>query len=236
LEPLDQFEDAWTALEAINPLVRDKYSQPTTYQQKCRECEEVLFCKNCGAAVRLQDNASGIDYIITNILQESDAKAKDLRKTQNSIDHAFADFSTVLTDIVEKTQLAQRAAAAGILDLLDFPDDQRSSLMRSMLPIASNSRVLVSAVLYDLPVETLRAPMSYPQLELKFCETMRPNCPQEHAGETCPVAVTTYITTRNFSGAWDLLEMRWFFTYDSEEREPRVELLPQKWPSAGVGS
>src|SRR5687767_70511 len=34
-DPIDQFEDTWVALEAINPLIRNKYTRPTTYRQHC---------------------------------------------------------------------------------------------------------------------------------------------------------------------------------------------------------
>lgn len=75
-EPVDRFEDAWGALEVVNPLILKKYLLKTTYQIKCKDCDENLFCRNCDAPIPAPENASGIDYIVKEMLGMSATVAK----------------------------------------------------------------------------------------------------------------------------------------------------------------
>jgi hypothetical protein len=219
-EPIDRFEDAWGALEAVNPLIFKKYSLGTTYQKKCR---------NCNAPIPAPDNASGIDYILKQFLGKSAAVAKELRAKRIDIVHARASLSKVLENIAENTRLAQRAAVVGILDALDLPKKQESDFMREMLPVTGSPQLLVRAILYDLSVEALRAQAQYPQLYLlRIMQVETSNRPMAHAGETRPLAAQLNIGMRHFSGNWDLQEIRWQMYIDPEDDSPETQIMAVK--------
>ncbi len=226
--PIDQFGNAYIALEAISPLIRKKYSQPTTYQKKCSECHQDLFCRNCGTSIRTQDNLSGSDYIITEILGESSTAARKLREKRNSIFHAYTTLSTALEHLDEYTRLAQRAAVAGILDTLDLSVQQQSDFLQAILPVTGNPRVLVRATLYDLSVETLKTEAKYPQLYLQFCEVLSSDCPPSHAREIPPSFVHLYFGIKYFSGEWDLLDARWRMATTLEEGTSEPQFIIDK--------
>lgn len=228
VDPVDRFEDVWVALEAINPRIREKYNQSTTYPSKCPNCNNDLLCRNCGKVIRNPDNASGTDYIITRMLGKTPDVAKKLRGKRIDIVHARATFSSVLKDLPEYTLLAQRAVVIGVLDLLDIPTEQRSNFIREMLPITGAPRVIVSATLYDLRVDELRTRDKYPQLYLRFCEMEVRNRTVSHEGEIRPIAVQLNIGIHNYSGEWDLLEVRSWLEIDPEENGPMTQIYGVK--------
>lgn len=229
VDSVDRFEDAWVALEAVNPRIREKYAQPTTYQRKCPNCRSDLFCQTCGKEIRNSDNASGIDYIITDMLEKTPDIAKKLREKRIDIVHARAAFSSVMQDLPELTHLAQRAAVAGVLDLLDIPNEQRFSFFCEILPITCVPRVIVSAILYDLRVDDLGTKDKYPQLYLRrFCQKEVPNRTESHAGEIRPLTAQLPIGIHNYSGKWDLLEVRSWIEVDPEESGPTTQIYAIK--------
>jgi hypothetical protein len=225
---VDQFEDAWVALEAINPIIRKKYSQPNTYQRKCPECKKDLFCQNCSSSIRDADNASGVDYIITQLLAKSPAVASKLRKKRIDIVHARAPLSVVLKNIANKTHLAQRAAIAGILDILDFPKDKWLCSMPEILPVKIAPVIIVRATLFNLPVETLKAQTKYPQLHLKSCEKLLPNLSEVHSGELRPLAAKLHIGIYNFNGKWNIIEVNSLLEVGIEEDESITQIIAVK--------
>lgn len=228
VDPVDQFEDVWVALEAINPRIREKYNQSTTYPRKCPKCKKDLLCRHCGKEIRNPDNASGTDYIITRMIGKTSEVAKKLRGKRIDIVHSRATFSSVLKDLPEYTLLAQRAVVIGILDLLDIPAEQRSNLIREMLPITGAPRVIVSATLYDLRVDELKTENKYPQIYLKSCQKEVQNRTESHEGEIRPIALQLHIGMRNYSGKWDLLEVRSWLKIDPEDNGPMTQIYGVK--------
>ncbi|MBI2842173.1 MAG: hypothetical protein HYX78_02110 [Armatimonadetes bacterium] len=231
-DPIDRFEDSWVALEAINPLTRRKYSRPTTYKRKCKNCDRDLFCRACNAQVCEGDNASGIDYIITQLLGQTQDAAKRLRTKRIDIVHARTGFAAVLNCIGELTQLAQRAVIAGTLDFLGFSKGEVSSLLQTMLPIATTPRVIVSATLENLSVEALKTYQKYPQLYLRCCECVTANRLQAHSREALPLAVQLLIGIQHFQGNWEILEMNLPVQVDSAIAGPAPEVIARKWNSS----
>ncbi len=227
-EPIDRFEDAWVALENINPLIREKYAQPTTYQRKCPKCKENLSCWRCNVEIKEPDNASGIDYIVTQLLQETLTMAMGVREKRLDIVHARTSFSTIMNDINPKTRLAQRAVMAGVLDILGIPKEQGANFLREMLPLTGAQHVTVSAILYDLPVESLGTRTKYPQLFLQSCEKEVQNRQEVHAGEICPIAAQLNIGIQNFSGTWDLLEVSLLLETDPDNKDSAIQIIARK--------
>jgi len=227
-EPIDRFEDAWVALETINPLIRRKYAQPTTYQRKCPKCKKDLSCRSCNEEIKEPDNASGIDYIFTELLQETQAMAKKVRGKRLDIVHARANFTTILNDIHPQTRLAQRAVIAGVLDILGIPKEQVTNYLREILPLTGDPHVTVCAILYDLPVESLGTRTKYPQLFLQSCQIEVQNRHEVHAGEICPIAAQLNIGIQDFSGTWDLLEARLLLETDPDNKDSAIQIIASK--------
>lgn len=228
-DPIDQFEDAWVALEAINPLIRKKYAQGTTYQQHCSKCNGLLRCAQCNSAISAPDNASGIDYIIEKLLGCPQSVSKAVRGQRNDIVHARAKFTRVLGHLVGNIRVAQRAGVAGILDVLEFPQEQRATIQRAMLPIAAPPQAVVTCILYDLPVKTLAAQPVYPQLSLLAVERVIPNTPEAHAGAHRPMDAQFSVTVQNFGGRWELRrEVHALVEVDAEAQPPTVLINASK--------
>jgi hypothetical protein len=205
-DPVDRFEDAYVALEAIDRLIRKKHAL----------------------------TKSGIDYIITHLLRESSGVAKAVRDKRNDIVHARAKFTKVLKDIVPNTRVAQRAAIAGVFDLLGVPQEFRAIAARDFLPIAGPPRIIVQCTLYDLAVEQLLAQPKYPGLQLHPGEMAVPARPQSHAREAPPNAVQLLIDMTGYAGRWDLGEISLFFGVDPAQGVHAVELSAMKFRPGGT--
>lgn len=227
-DPIDRFEDAWTALEALNRLIQWKHDQPTTYQRKCK-CGQDLICSNCQRQFLVPDNASGIDYVITDLLQESEEKAKNLRQRRNAIVHAYSPLAEILDGIVEFTRLAQQAVVAGVLDILGLSEEQVPGAQREVLAVAESSRLLVVADLYDLSIEDLEGQREYPQLFLQGIEVEITATPQASAGEARPMGAQVYVGIKHYNGEWDIKEVCWWLVLDPEQSETLPSLMPKKW-------
>ena len=228
-DPIDQFEDAWVALESINPLIQRKYSAPTSYQPRCAKCQHLLRCAVCEVEVSAPDSASGIDYLIQHILKEDASIAKAVRGKRNDIVHSRADFATVLKDIVKHVGVAQRAVVAGILDLLELSPEEQSTMLRTMLPIAGKPQVVVSCVLYDLPVHELNGRRKYPQLRLECVECATLCTPEAHARAHRPMAAQLTISIQDFAGRWKLHhEVPGTVVVDPAEGESTVQIITRQ--------
>ena len=192
----------------MNPMVQKEYSLRTTRQRTCPNCKTGVFCRECNTEIHDSDGSSGIRHIVTEILQSSEDEAKKLREKRNSIVHGYAEFSSVFQDLNAMTELAQRAGIAGVLTVLGFPQQDIAGYLRGMLPLVGSRRAIVTAILYDLPIDLLKTGGKYPQLYLQYAEIAVPNRIETYRGELRPLASELHIGIRDFSGAWDLIELQ----------------------------
>lgn len=209
-DALDRFEDLWVGLEAINPLLREKYQTSTKFTQKCGNCGNVLACASCDAQVRAADNSSGIDYVVTEILGLSKPDAKLLRGKRIQIVHSTATFLQVSENLARATEIARQTLIAGIHDVLALPSDALPRLLRQPLAIVGNAFLVVVATLVDLPVAVIDAAERYPQLKLEGLELVLPthpdadrDLPHPPTPDTAPLdvhAVQVVVSVKDFAG------------------------------------
>ena len=200
-EPIDKFQDAWVALESINPLIRSKFNLPTTRSPKC---------PSCGSALKpVPDDWSGIRHIVTNLLGEQLEKAKRLRDKRVEIEHATVSLVDMLQDLPDLTSLAQRAVLMGVLEVLEIIAEDRSKILCDVLPIFGPPVLIVTGKTFDFPLEILSKYDKYPQLCLKSCQILKPNREESHMGESQPHAVQLEICIQNYSGEWNLNREVW---------------------------
>ena len=153
-DPIDRFEDLWTALEAINPLVRQKYSIHRDYSVDCSNCRSPLACQNCGQAVTTVDNLSGMRHVICDMLDEED-QWPALRRMRVAIVHSLDDPKEIAEDIPPKIEVLRKALIAGILDLLDVPPGETPRFDHPPLPLSTQPQFVIRGEFLDLAAEAV---------------------------------------------------------------------------------
>ncbi len=149
-DPIDKYEDLWTALEALNPLIRDKFQTHRHYQITCKHCSDPVFCRNCDGAIEEVDSSSGIKYLIEEILGEKEIWSA-LRRTRIEIVHSTEDPFEVTREIAPKTQMLRKAVIAGVNNLLDNDESDWEGIAEYPLPLSASPRFMLKGKILATP-------------------------------------------------------------------------------------
>ena len=171
-DPVDRFEDLWAALEAINPLIREKHSIHRDYSVQCDNCHSALACRNCGHDAVSVDSSSGMRYVILDMLGKKD-QWSELRRARVTIVHSLEDPLEIAQGIAPKVDALRKALLAGILDLLDIPASEQSRFDHPPLPLSTQPQLLIRGELFDLAADTVEQDIdNLPHFELSQSEPL----------------------------------------------------------------
>jgi hypothetical protein len=218
LDPIDRFEDAWVALEALNPLIRDKHKLPTTYQGKCSDC---------GAPTGQPNSTPALEYLLGTLLKLDATTIRQVRGKRIDIVHARENADTVVDGIDNATVIAQRAVLAGIYDVLDLTPESSVLALKRPLTLPTMPNLTINARIRGLTLDAMRQHGSYPQLKLLGIETMV-NEDDPYVEEVLPVAFQALVEMHDFDGEWDLLGGDMPVDVDPDSESLPMQLLFQK--------
>jgi hypothetical protein len=144
---LNRFEDIWGGLEALNPLLIDKYALPDTYPG--------ATCPECGAQIQVPGRSSGIRHAILTLTDGTQTDWKDVLDLRNGIAHSRKPLGPISLQADRLLPLLGRALIAAVLDLAGIPTAFHARSIRPPLPIARGISCLVTAVLLECPLDIL---------------------------------------------------------------------------------
>ncbi len=143
-DTLDQFVNLWTGLEALNELVKNKYSLPKE--------KPIRPCKKCGAPVAMEPTLTGIEYLFEKV---SSGEWITARKTRIGLMHGYKDISEIVKNARQAIPAMHRALLFGICDILGLPPEIQQKMMREPLMEFTSPTLRVQASLHNLPHERL---------------------------------------------------------------------------------
>ena len=223
-DPIDSFEDLSNGLQALEPRLQQKYGTSTTSQKKCESCKGELNCKACGNPVMAQDNFSGLDYVVVELLGRPPEEARRLRTRRNAIVHSFADLDSLLDGLADLSKLARAALMVGVLGILGASSELCGQLTRQALSIAGPPEIVVVAKLRGISLEKIQQQTNYPSLHLVTLYAVI----QEDTDHDNLRALKIVVGITNFEGDWEPVEAFVTFKRDPEDSGPIPDLLLEK--------
>lgn len=233
-DAFDRFSELWIGLEAINPLIKDRYALATTFPRQCKHCGEAYLCK-CGNTFQSNDNSSGITYIVETILGLGTKAAKPIRDKRNDVEHSLETLDQQIHGLSDIIQLARRALVAGLADVLGVAAATRVRLLERALdaPPASQYRVTVrlpGAKLSDF----LGSPP--PQIVLQGVTAIHSNSPEDQQVRTGVIAIQLHWQLANYSGVATAISANAVVPREPGTPKPQLMLEPFIWtPDASTG-
>ena len=149
-DPIDQFEDLWESLEALNPLIRNKYDVHRQYQLKWSECGELISCSKCESEITEIDNSSGIRHVIVELLSK-ETEWSTIRKTRVSIVHSTEDRFNISTGLGEMISTMREGVFAALYDLLEYSEDVWFENAKYPLPLSTAPKFMMKGVIHNVP-------------------------------------------------------------------------------------
>lgn len=161
-ELFDQFSNLWTGLEVINELIKQRHNLPID--------RPVRSCPACNAPVVLTPTNTGIEWLITELAKEPRAAWKKAQKVRNGLSHGFEDLGTLTLQVKAIVPILRRALLLGILELLNVPEELRSSFVREPLAKAVPPFVKVQALIHGVSAGDILSEKSDPHFEITSFE------------------------------------------------------------------
>jgi hypothetical protein len=149
--PADQFANLWTALEALNPVLKGKHDLPQ--EQTVRSCPE------CHSPVISSPTLAGVEYALTRLIGEN----KNLWRKANGVRQSLFHRG-MLGAVTECLPALRKAVFAALLDCLDIPANERPKLFRQPVGVTTEAFVVAKTKILGFPDNRLGAPL--PQFRL----------------------------------------------------------------------
>jgi len=174
---LDRFVSWMSGLEALNPLIQEKYGLPHDQTRPCPN-------PNCRQPVNAGPIASGVQRALE---QAAGAEfARQVRRARNDIVHARESIGPVVEQVSGVLRDVGRALRLAVLDLLDVPADQRDQFVVTNMDIPREYRERVDFVTPDIQFADLPVGQTFPSLPLPRIDARR---------EETPAGMTEHVST-----------------------------------------
>lgn len=197
---VDSFEDLWRGLEAMNPLIREKFGLATTEALICPRCKRVVACE-CGERQTRAADWLGIAHSIEKLAGHPAATARLLRNRRIDIVHARADVMDSIAGLDQLVIIARRSLLAGIAEELGIPQELRNDYLRDLLPIDEQPEFLVEGQLNESDVAELDSTKQLPRLRLLALEVL--STPPIGSNSIEGVrAIQLVVEMLNYAGRW----------------------------------
>lgn len=141
-ELFDQYQNFWTALEALKIVLNRKYEIPNDYRTEHP-------CEHCGKG-RMVPTEGGILKLIERAGYRPELWPR-LRKVRNEISHGFEPLDKIAKKAQEMTPVLQRLVLFGLLEVLDIPDDEMSKFLRDPNFFVGSPIMRVEVLLKSVP-------------------------------------------------------------------------------------
>ena len=227
-DPIDRFEDLCNGLQSLEPRLREKYHSSTKFQRSCTSCDHLLICNACGEAIMAQDSFSGVDHLVTVVLNRPKADARRLRDKRNDIVHSIEEWASIVVDLQELTELAARTLVTGIAELLGADPSLYANLSRSALGIFSTPELIAVVALHGVSLEIIEKQKKYPAVRFEGCEVVRPNRDLKDTDPNDLNFISFRVDVENYDGDWDPIQASISIPRDPEDTSPLPQLVIQK--------
>lgn len=145
-ELLDQYQNYWTALEAMKIILNRRY--------KLKNAEKVEFpCKKCGYGKKVPTEA-GIKELIKRA-GFKEALWSDIRKVRVDIVHGNEPLSKITPKAQALVPNLQKLVLFGLLECLNIPDEKKPQYLRDPNYFVGGPTMTVEALLPDVPKSIL---------------------------------------------------------------------------------
>ncbi len=150
---LDRFVSWMSGLEALNPLIQEKYGLTRDQTRPCPNCDQPVNAGPIATGMaRALESAAGADF------------ARQVRRARNDIVHARESIGPVVEQVNGVLGDVGRALREAVLDLLDVPVDQRGQFIATNMEIPRQYRERVDFVTPDVRYADLPLGQIFPSL------------------------------------------------------------------------
>lgn len=209
-ELFDQFINFWTGLECIKDLLNAKYSNKTkVYLRKC---------PNCGFEYEVP-SSEGIKYLLTTKLGFPDQIWRELRETRTSIIHGYRPLNEISPKAIRLLPFLQRALLFGLLDLLEFTEEEKQKLLRVPYYYTGRQNFQISCTFKQVDKKLIDID-NFPKFEIENIQLM-----QSKDDKKASNSIKVKISLPNFKENYSDLKVDWQMKIDPEKTDTKMEII-----------
>jgi hypothetical protein len=161
--PSDQFGNLWSALETLNPVLKEKNNLLPDEQI-------VRRCSSCGAPVNTVPTLRGVEYALTDLINEPKETWQLVHRARRGLQHPPSNMEPVFKDVLASLPVLTRAVPIAIFEVLDVPAEKRAMLTRMPLIFVGPPRIIARAAVLAVPHERAVCRETMPHFELNLSE------------------------------------------------------------------
>lgn len=203
-ELFDRYINFWTGLECIKKELDLKYCEGKS--QLIRECPK------CGYKYKIP-SSEGIKYLLREKLNYPEEIWKELRETRTAIIHGYGQLNYISPKANRLLPYLQKALLYGLLDLLEFTDEEKQNFLKNPYYYAGKQIFRYSCILKNV---------DFLQINIeKLPQFVITNPLFSQSGDDKQIVQTQKSTLflDNFKGQCSDLSAEWFMETDPDKTD-----------------